>query len=181
MAKGVRRKKASGKSRLMGIVSLFTAVIFMPTTIVLLMGMIPTVVAAVVDRSGKGTKALTVGAMNLAGCTPFLIDLWSKGHTPDIAVTIISDPRVMSVMYAAAGVGYLISWAMSGLVGTMMVQRGAIRIEDIKRRQEKMVERWGVEVTGEVHLDAYGFPIETQDKNDAEEKADEGDDKKTAE
>ncbi len=159
-----KKKKASGKGQLLGIFGLFTAVIFMPTTIVLLMGMIPTVIAAVTDRTGKGTKALTVGAMNLAGCTPFLIELWSTGHTPEIAVTIITDPRAMSVMFASAGVGYLISWAMSGIVGTVLVQRSGVRIKDIKKKQEALVQRWGVEVTGDIPLDPYGFPIETQEK-----------------
>lgn len=172
MAKGsikARRKKSGGTSRFMGIAGLFTAVIFMPTTIVLLMGMIPTIVAAVIDRTGRGIKAITVGAMNLAGCTPFLIDLWTKGHTPDIAVTIISDPRSMSVIYAAAGAGYMISWAMSGIVGTIMVQRGGGRIKDIVTHRATLVERWGREVTGEIPLDAYGFPLEIEEKKEDED------------
>lgn len=155
-----KKKKIGAKGQLLGIVGLFTAIVFMPTTIVLLMGMMPTIVAAVIDRTGKGTKALTVGAMNIAGCTPFLIDLWTKGHTPEMAVTIISDPRTMIVIFSAAGIGYLISWAMSGIVGTIMIQRGGGRLKDIKKRQASLIERWGREVTGDIPLDPYGFPLD---------------------
>lgn len=164
--KNKKKKKIGAKAQLLGVVGVFAGIVFMPTTIVLLMGMLPTVVAAVIDRTGKGTKALTVGAMNLAGCTPFLIDLWTKSHTAEMAVTIITDPRTMIVIYSAAGIGYLINWAMTGIVGTVMVQRGGIRLKDIKKRQEALIERWGREVTGELPLDPYGFPIESMEKTD---------------
>lgn len=155
-----KKKKSHVKGQLLGVVGLIAAIVFMPTTIVLIMGMIPTIVAAVIDRSGKGTKALTVGSMNVAGCSPFLIDLWTKGHTPEMAVSIITDPRTIIVIYSAAGIGYLINWAVAGIVGTIMVERGKIRIKDIKKRQAALVERWGKEVTGDIPLDAYGFPLE---------------------
>lgn len=158
-----RRKKATWKGQILGLVALLTAVVFMPTTILLMLGMIPTVVAAVIDRTGKGTKALTVGAMNVAGCSPFLIRLWTEGHTTELAVTIITDPRAMSIMYAAAGIGYLIDWAMSGIVGTIMLQRSSHRLETIKSKQEELIARWGLEVTGDLPLDLYGFPLESPD------------------
>lgn len=164
MAVKKKKKSITWRGQLLGLMGFLAAVVFMPTTIVLLLGMIPTVVATVIDRTGQGTKALTVGAMNLAGCSPFLIDLWTKGHTSENAVTIISDPRTMVVIYAAAGIGYLISWAMAGIVGTIMVQRGGVRLKEIQKRQSELVERWGREVTGEIALDPYGFPLEAPDQ-----------------
>ncbi len=155
-----RRKKITWKGQILGLAGFLAAIIFMPTTILLLLGMIPTIVAGVIDRSGKGTKAITVGAMNLAGCTPFLIDLWTTSHTAEQAVTLVSDPRTMVVIYAAAGIGYLISWAMSGIVGTIMVQRGTLRLKEIQKKQDELTVRWGREVTGEIPLDPYGFPLE---------------------
>ncbi len=171
MAIKAGRKKGGMKGSLLGVVALFAALIFMPTTIVLLLGMLPTMVAAIVDRSGKGTQAMTVGAMNLAGCAPFLIDLWARGHAIDLAVSLITDPRTIIVIYSAAGIGYLISWAMAGIVGTMMVKRSQSRLKEIKKRRDRLVERWGPEVTGEIPLDAYGFPIEdTKNENTPESK-----------
>jgi len=161
-----QKKKISGKGQILGLVGLLTAIVFMPTTIMLMMGMIPTAVAAVIDKSGKGTKALTVGAMNLAGCTPFLIKLWTGGHTAELAVTLISDPRAMSIMYAGAGIGYLIDWAMSGIVGTIMLQRSTVRLKEIEARQAELVARWGREVTSEIMLDPYGFPIDAAERTE---------------
>ncbi len=168
-----KRKKISWQGQLLGLVGLLTALVFMPTTILLLMGMIPTIVAAVIDRTGKGTKAITVGAMNLAACTPFLIKLWTESHTAEMSVQLISDPRAMSIMYAGAGIGYLIDWAMSGIVGTLLLQRSSVRIKDIKARQEALVVRWGQEVTGGIPLDPYGFPIEEPGRRQLEASPDE--------
>ena len=169
MAKN-KKSKGGVAGQLLSIFMLIAAIVFMPTTIVILMGMIPTVVVAVIDRTGKGTKALTIGAMNLAGCSPFLIELWTNGHTAEMAVSIVTNPISMCVMWGASLVGYLINWAMSGIVATMMVKRGKIRIKDIKKRKARLIERWGKEVTGELPLDPYGFPIDTpenavEDKN----------------
>ncbi|QQG37362.1 MAG: hypothetical protein HYS17_04140 [Micavibrio aeruginosavorus] len=140
---------------------LLAAIVFLPTTMLVLFGMLPTVVAVVIDRHG-GTRAITVGSMNLAGCFPFLLDLWTKSHTAEYAVGLITDPRTIIVIYAAAAIGYLIDWALSGIVATIMMQRANLRLSAIRKRQEEMTVRWGKEVTGEVVLDSEGFPVEEE-------------------
>jgi hypothetical protein len=157
--KSIRRRRSGGvRGSFLSIFVLIAAIVFMPTTILLFFGMLPTVVAAVIDRTGKGIKALTVGSMNLAGCTPFLLELWTKGHTVDQAVILITDPRAVIVIYCAAGMGYLIDWTMSGIVKIVMVQRSQVRLKEIRKLQEGLIERWGREVVGDLPLDAYGFP-----------------------
>ena len=156
-----KQKKSGWGLQIMMIFGLLAAVLFMPTTILLVVGMLPTVVAALIDRKG-GARAITVGALNLCGCIPFLMDLWTKGHTTELAVSLIADPLTIIVMYAAAGIGYMIDWALSGIVATIMVQRSAARLDAIRKRQEELVTRWGREVSGELPLDAEGFPVDEQ-------------------
>ena len=160
-----KRKKKKGMGGVIaGLGAILMALLLMPTTIMLLFGMLPTIVAGVADRSRRGTRTLTIGSMNLAGCTPFLIELWTKGHTADVSLTIISDPRTVILIWSIAAVGYLIDWSMSGIVSTLLVQRAAARLESIKKRQGELIERWGREVTGEMPLDAFGFPIEKMEE-----------------
>ncbi len=158
MARG--RKKRGGGIPVLGIGAVITAVIFMPTTILLMIGMLPTVVAAVIDRSGKGTKAITVGAMNIAGCTLYLLQLWTMGHTKENALMLISDPRNVITIYCAAGVGYMIDWMMAGIVTTIVIGKSKHRLEEIVRKQGELAARWGPEVTGDLPLDEYGFTID---------------------
>ncbi len=141
------------------IFAFLAAVLFMPTTIMLVIGMLPTVVAALVDRRG-GARAITVGSLNLCGCVPFLLDLWMTEHTTAVALDLIKNPSTIIVMYSAAGIGYMIDWALSGIVASLIVQRSTARLAAIRKRQEELVTRWGREVTGELPLDAEGFPLD---------------------
>ncbi len=142
-----------------GIMGTVCALIFFPTTIVLVVGMIPTIVAYLADGSKKKSKSITVGAMNLAGCTPFLLKLWLQDHSFEMALDVIGSPRTIIVMYSMAGVGYLLDWALTGIISTMLYQKGILRREQIERRQMDLIEKWDKKVTGEIPLDERGFPI----------------------
>lgn len=172
MAAKKKKKKTGAQARLFLVFGCLTAAALLASTVLLLVGMLPTLVAMIADRTKKGTLVLTVGAMNLAGCSPFLIELWAKGHTVDIAVSLITEPLTIVVMYCAAGVGYIIDWAMSGIVGTVMVQRAEQRVEDINKTQADVIERWGREVTGEIPVDPYGFPIQQETEETEQSKED---------
>lgn len=143
---------------------MIAGLLFLPTTIVLCVGMLPTLVAAFIDQGRKKTLAFTVGAMNLAGCSPFLFELWKTGHDFSKGLEIVLDPKAIIVMYAAAAIGYLINWAMVGIISRILYQKAEARIESIKKQQKKLVERWGKKVTGQLVLDEEGFPV--QDKEE---------------
>ncbi len=78
----------------------------------------------------------------------------------DSSLEIATQPMAVIVMYAASGVGYVIDWAMSGVVSTILYQRGLSRRKAIERRQEELIDRWGREVTGDFPLDEYGFALD---------------------
>lgn len=175
-AKKQARRKMSWQDRVFAVAGLMLAVVFLPTTILLFIGMLPTLVAAAfTEGKGRGTRALAVGAMNLAGCSPFMIHLWTKGHHIDQTWQLLADPRTIVVIYAAAAIGYVIDWAVTGIVATLVFQKSEQRLKDIKKRQKKLVERWGFEITGEMKLDPYGFPLEgEQAKKDPAEDEEDG-------
>ena len=166
----VKKKKVSNrtpvssnkplKRQLFLMSGLLMAIVFLPTTVLLGIGMMPTIAAVFVDRSKRKTKAITVGAMNLAGSMPFVLELWTEGHNFDKAFSIVTDAKAIVVMYAAAAVGYLIDWAMTGIIAGFLLQRGKSRLKAIDKRQAELVDRWGEEVTGEVAVDQYGFALE---------------------
>ncbi|MDB5490416.1 MAG: hypothetical protein JWO78_265 [Micavibrio sp.] len=156
-------KKKRGMSiqvRAILIFSLICGLIFMPTMVLVIIGMLPTLTAVFIDRSSEKTRGVTVGALNLAGCMPFLLQLWGGGNTLDHAFTIITDPRTIIVMYCAASVGYIVDWAVSGLVATIMVQTSGTRLQNMAKRRTDLIARWGREVTGDLPLDSQGFPLD---------------------
>lgn len=138
---------------------LILSAVFLPTAVLLFISLLPMFAAFFVDRTRKKLKAVTVGAMNMAGCMPFLMELWTTDHTLEQTFNIIFDPMTIIVIYAAAGVGYLIDWTMSSLVAGIVYQNALARKKVILERQAELVERWGVEVNGTIPLDQEGFPL----------------------
>ena len=137
------------------------ALVFKATAVILCVALLPTLAAFIADRSPKKTKAMTVGPMNLAGCVPFLMELWMEGdRSMNQAMSILTDPMTMITIYGAACVGYIIEWAATVLVSGVLYQRALKRKTMIEKRQKELVGRWGEEVTGSMKLDRAGFPLE---------------------
>lgn len=168
--KSEKKKKKKGlpwSTQIMLIFGVVMAIAFMQSTVIIAVGMLPTLVAAIADRTGKGTLAITVGAMNLAGCCPFLLELWLSGHEVDMGFKMISNPTTIIVMYSAAAMGYVINWSLSGIVEVMMAKKYAIRAEQIEKRKAILKKQWGEEVTGDIALDSFGFPLEQPEQEEA--------------
>ena len=135
--------------------------IFLSTTIFLLFGMLPTIAALATDRSIGKNKTICIGAMNFAGCFPFLLEFWTEfgQQTVENALKLIGSVENILVIYLLAAGGYAIDKAVTGITASLIIQRAESRIKSIQAEQEKLVKRWGEKVTGQYRLDDYGFPI----------------------
>ena len=163
-----KKKKFGWRGHVILVASVALAIVFLPTSFMLAIGMLPTGVAFIIDRSQGKLKALTVGAMNLAGCLPFIMELWVQGHTFPNALTYITQPRTIIVMYFSAAIGYMIEWAVVSIVRSIMVERGKARLQEIVKLQAELEQKWGPEVSGRLALDDYGFPLEDNESSKGE-------------
>ncbi len=148
------KKKGVGlgmKGRLILIVATLLGIIFLPTSMLLFVGMFPSLISFV--TRGRGARASTVTAMNLAGCIPFVFKLWGGENDFDTSFRIITDPQSMSVIYMAAAFGYLIDWVVTGFVSSFLYQKGIGRMKAIKARQAVLIGQWGEGVSGAVKKD----------------------------
>lgn len=174
MAKRKKKKQLGVKGQMLLIFCALGGVILAPTTIILMIGMAPTWVAAFTDKTKEKVRGFTVGAMNLAGCSPFVAQLWTTDHTLERSITILADPYTVMIMYMAAAAGYCLEWAIAGGVSVFVVERAKARIKWIERQQQEIVERWGREVRGNIPLDQFGFALNEEPGS----RADTEDDKK---
>ncbi len=150
MADKKKKKGMSLKARLVFIVGLFLSLLFLPTSMLLFVGLLPSVAAFLI-----GKRVSTIVAMNLAGCIPFVFKLWSSENDFDTSVQIFSNPNYLVVMYMAAAFGYLIEWVVTGIVASFLYQKGINRMKDIRKRQEVLIEQWGQEVSGKISSDDH--------------------------
>ncbi len=144
--KGKGKPKANGlglKGRLFLISFVLLGVIFLPTSLLLLIGMFPSMIAFIYSMRGRGFRASTVVAMNLAGCIPFIFKLWSLGHTFEMSVEVLTGQNTIFIMYMAAAFGFMIDWVVTGLVSSYMYQKGVSRMKSIKKRQQVIIDSWG--------------------------------------
>ncbi|MGE4313688.1 MAG: hypothetical protein AB7E85_05385 [Pseudobdellovibrionaceae bacterium] len=135
------------KRSILVIALLGCSLVFLASTLLLLVGMAPTVVAALVDKSKERLKAVTVGCVNLGFCFPYWLDLVTTEHTPERALKIL-EPQAVIFMYLGAAVGYFIEWVCVTISISMTQQKNQKRLTTIKDEQQKLKERWGVEVMG---------------------------------
>ena len=136
------------KSRLFlyAVVAIPIALLMIPTVIVLAVALIPTGVAFLMER-GKGYYGgLTVGAMNLAGTSPYLADLWFKGHTTDAALGIITNVFAWMMFYGAAMFGWAIYSTTPSIVSAYMTMTAGNRITSMRAQQRELVQKWGPDV-----------------------------------
>lgn len=123
-----------------------TAVVFLPSTIIFSICMIPTLVAAVVDNNAQRTAWLTVGAMNLAGTVPVWFGLWDTGHTIPVAFQIVLQPATLLLAYGGACIGWIIYYNVTPFVASVVIGKNERRIKEIQKQQKELVQKWGEEV-----------------------------------
>ncbi len=127
---------------LMGIMAPF----ILPTLALIMAGMLPTVVAIFVDQDREKSSTAAIGAMNCAGLTPFIIDLWVSGQSMDNVVRLLSESSTWLVMLGAAGIGQLIVFAVPQALATLTLARAETRLKTLKANLEQLKTVWGPDV-----------------------------------
>ena len=128
--------------------------LIIPTVIVLAVAMIPTGVAFIMER-GKGFYGgLTVGALNLTGVAPYLADLWTQGHTVELALDIITNIFGWLVFYGAALFGWALYATTPAIVSAVITMTAAQRIAGLRAQQKELSQKWGPDVESTLEPEA---------------------------
>lgn len=123
----------------------FVAILFVftGTVILLLVGMAPTLVAWIIDRTPKKYAAFCVGGMNFTGVFPSLLKLWAANPDVRAAITISFNPFDLTVMYGAAAFGWMLYQAIPPVVAAMIAVSAQHRIAQLRSRQRELIREWG--------------------------------------
>lgn len=140
-------KSMSMGSKLGLLLVLGTLVLFtIPTVVMLCIGMLPTGVAAIVDRSLSRLSWLCVGGLNLAGLIPSLADLWQNANSVDLSLDLITDVWTLALVYGCAAAGWILYVSVPQILATFMALTAGHRVSHLKGQQNKLEEAWGPEV-----------------------------------
>lgn len=149
------------RTKILIIFAIVLGYIFMPSAVFLIFGMLPTIAAFGIDKNPGKSKTICVGAMNFAGCFPFLLQMHSEfgRQSVESALLMIADVQTIIIIYIIAAGGYAIDSTISGITSTLLIQKAESRLDKIRKQQNKLVKKWGEKVTGLYKLDAHGFPV----------------------
>ena len=139
-----------GKSRLYVALALAVpvAIVMLPSAIVLGAAMVPTMVAWLVDPSGRRYLAVTVGALNFAGSLYFLNALWMDVHDVSHAFAVLRNVYGWLIAYGAAAAGYGVHYLMPGLTESIVRFRVDARMKRLDKRMRDIADEWGDAVGG---------------------------------
>lgn len=126
---------------LVGILGVLFAAL--PTAIVLSVGLMPTLVALIVDVTRGRYLTKCVAGLNIAGVLPFLHKLMTTGHDVPTAMGIVSDAFAWLVMYSAAAMGWLLFLGLPGLVSMLKVLTARRRVYVLQETQRALLNEWG--------------------------------------
>ncbi len=114
--------------------------------ILVVLGMLPTLVALIIDRRPEKYAAYCVGGFNLCGLVPWVVKLFVDGQSSVALQHIMTNPFSWLVIYGAAAIGWLVfSWTPE-LVLRMTAFRDRQEIASLQKRQETLVEEWGPDI-----------------------------------
>jgi hypothetical protein len=133
----------SGKLILWSIGFVSILFVFTGSVLLILVGLAPTIVAAIIDRTPKKYAAFCVGGMNFAGVFPSLMKLWDANPGVKESIAISFNPFNLTVMYGAAAFGWLIYQTVPPIVAAMIAVSAQHRIAQLRGRQRELIKEWG--------------------------------------
>lgn len=142
-----RARPSAGAQAIGGLLLVALGLVFVETLFVVGVGMVPSLVALVIDRRPEKYAAFSVACTNLVGILPFLLDLWLGQHTIDAAIAIIGDPFFWLSCYAAAAVGWVIYFIMPAVCAVFVKMRADRDVTRLREYQNDLIEEWGRDVT----------------------------------
>ena len=135
--------------------------LMLPTVIFLFLGMLPTLVALILDSGSKSKfkyKWLCVGGLNFAGSLPFLFRLWFGNNTWDGAVGMFINGGAFLIIYLAACVGWIFYRCIPPAVLSFLEMTDQRRVVLLREAQAKLIAKWGEEVAGTTSVKKSSVP-----------------------
>ncbi|HZH25919.1 MAG TPA: hypothetical protein VEY95_01940 [Azospirillaceae bacterium] len=135
------------------LMSVAAAIVSLPSVVLLAVGMIPTLVAYIIDDDDEKLAPITVGALNFAGVLPLLFELWQGGGSMPQLRSLAASPAHWLLMYGAAAFGWAIYFAVPPVIGSTLIAKRQAKVQTLRAEQMKLVGAWGEDVRGLAEVD----------------------------
>lgn len=145
-----KSKKRKGMGMMMKLiillVSLALCVFIRQTFLFLIIALLPSVVAYLVDRSERRMAFQSVLACNLAGTMPFLSGMLKQGNSQAVVQTAMADMTTWFIIYSAAAIGWCMLWLWPHVAYFWLNMLAMKEIFRLELAQKKLLDEWGPEL-----------------------------------
>ena len=126
-----------------GVILVLVLMISLPTVMIIGVGMLPTIVAGLIDRTDQKFSMFCVGGLNFAGVFPYLMQVWSEDHTIANAGSILTDLLALTIMFSSAGFGWMLVIAVPPVITAFLAILDETKLKQLKAQQQRILEEWG--------------------------------------
>ncbi len=114
--------------------------------IFLLVGLMPTVMAYMIDDDPKKNLYKCVRTCNLAGMLPTLFSLVNRSYPAASLQVVMSDPLIWLIVYGSAFGGWVLIWGCRSVAGLFIMGSNQARILILEQEKKALIEEWGEDV-----------------------------------
>ena len=132
-------------------------IVALPTVMLVGFGMLPGLVAMIIDRTEERSATFCVGGLNFCGVFPYLMDLWFGDHSLDQAITQLTDVFALAVMYGGACMGWMLYLSLPPVIASFIQVMSERRLQQLRKTQRQILDEWGDEVITDADLGGDGL------------------------
>lgn len=110
------------------------------------LGMLPAIVAIIIDKGTGRFASKTVSACNFIGILPYLFDVGMTYERSLASKHLMSVPTTWLIIYGSAAVGWVLIWIMPQITLVFFTVRADMKRRKLMEEQTKMLDEWGDEV-----------------------------------
>ena len=122
-------------------------ILSLPSVVIIFFGMLPTIVAFIIDRSKRRYASFCVGGINFCGVFPYLMDLWGHSNTMDMSIRILTDVFSLVIMYGAASFGWMLYITLPPVIAAFLSVIAQHKLSALRASQRQLIEEWGEDVS----------------------------------
>lgn len=116
----------------------------LPMFVILYGGMLPSLIAYLLDEQPSRYLFRTVAAMNLAGVVPFVEPAWRLGTTLGLVGYPISDMRTWTVIYGSAIAGFGLAWVVPVITNIFLEANYRVRLKRLEQLEKDLIKEWNL-------------------------------------
>ena len=110
------------------------------------LGMLPSIVAFILDRGAGRFASQTITACNFIGILPFLFDIGLNYEKSIAAKEAMMDPLTWLVIYGFSIIGLMLIFVLPNITAIIYTVKAEIQLKKLLDEQERLTEEWGDEV-----------------------------------